>query len=96
MCCLGDETEEESEDDQFCNAPPEVKEDEVLEFRLRVKCSKNPSAPKESTDQDALYINSKGNFFSLCKYTYCEYVSVFRECFIPIAFLLIPINNSTY
>ena len=37
----------------------------MLEFELKVKCTKNPKAPKDTTDPDELYLNSKGNCSSL-------------------------------
>ena len=33
----------------------------VIEFELKVKCTKNPKAPKDATDTDELYLNSKGS-----------------------------------
>ena len=32
----------------------------VIEFELKVKCTRNPKAPKDSVDPDAMYLNSKG------------------------------------
>ncbi|KAK3715062.1 hypothetical protein QZH41_012126, partial [Actinostola sp. cb2023] len=37
----------------------EVKDDTTLVFDLKVKCTKNKNAPKDATDPDELYINSK-------------------------------------
>ncbi|XP_072172722.1 DNA-directed RNA polymerases I and III subunit RPAC1-like [Diadema setosum] len=33
--------------------------EDTLEFQLKVKCSKNPNAPKDATDPDELYKNAK-------------------------------------
>ena len=38
------------------NGSPE----DTLEFQLKIKCTKNPSAPKDATDPDELYKNTKG------------------------------------
>ena len=43
-------------EDVFSNPSPE----HVVEFQLKVKCSHNPKAPKNSQDPDELYIHSKG------------------------------------
>ena len=32
----------------------------MLEFELKVKCTRNPKAPKDTNDPDELYLNSKG------------------------------------
>ena len=40
------------DDEAHCNT--------VIEFELKVKCTKNPKAPKDTTDPDELYLNSKG------------------------------------
>ena len=32
----------------------------MLEFELKVKCTCNPKAPKDTNDPDELYLNSKG------------------------------------
>ena len=37
----------------------------MLEFELKVKCTKNPKAPKNTTDPDELYLNSKGKMISI-------------------------------
>lgn len=45
----------------------EVKDDTTLVFELKVKCIKNKNAPKDATDPDELYLNSKGlTLFTLC------------------------------
>ena len=41
----------------------ESTEDNVVEFELKVKCTRNPRASKESTDPDDLYVNHKGGMF---------------------------------
>ena len=33
---------------------------DTIEFQLKVKCSKNPNAPKDSSDPDELYRDTKG------------------------------------
>lgn len=38
----------------------ESKDDTTLQFDLKVKCIKNKNAPKNATDPDELFINSKG------------------------------------
>jgi hypothetical protein len=38
----------------------EAKDDTTLVFELKVKCTRNKNAPKDATDPDELYINSKG------------------------------------
>ena len=38
----------------------EEKEDTTLVFELKVKCTKNKNAPKDASNPDELYINSKG------------------------------------
>ena len=38
------------------NGTPE----DTLEFQLKIKCTKNPNAPKDATDPDELYKNTKG------------------------------------
>ena len=43
-----------------CLGDDEVKDDTTLVFELKVKCIKNKNAPKDATDPDELYINSKG------------------------------------
>ncbi len=36
--------------------------DQIVEFHLKVKCKRNPKAPKDSEDPNELYINSKGGY----------------------------------
>ena len=43
-------------EDHFSNFSPE----HMLEFTLKVKCTRNPKAPKSSQDPDELYLHSKG------------------------------------
>lgn len=38
--------------------------DQILEFKLKVKCKHNPKAPKDSEDPNKLYINSKGSGYN--------------------------------
>lgn len=38
----------------------ESTEDNVVEFELKIKCTRNPNASKEATNPDDLYINHKG------------------------------------
>ena len=51
---------------------PEVREDDTLKFELKIKCIKNKSAPKDVSDPEELYINSKGGrlFFLLLFFIY--------------------------
>ena len=44
----------------------ESTEDNVIEFELKVKCTRNPHASKEATDPDDLYINHKGANILAC------------------------------
>ncbi|XP_065057341.1 DNA-directed RNA polymerases I and III subunit RPAC1-like [Rhopilema esculentum] len=37
----------------------EVHSNTVIEFELKVKCTKNPKAPRDTNDPDELYLNSK-------------------------------------
>ena len=39
---------------------PEPTADTMLEFRLKVKCKRNPKAPKGSEDPNELYLHSNG------------------------------------
>ena len=43
----------------------ESTEDNVIEFELKIKCTRNPNASKEATDPDDLYINHKGSILLL-------------------------------
>ena len=45
------------EDAQFPDPSPE----HMLDFRLKVKCTRNPKAPKNSQDPNELYLHCKGN-----------------------------------
>lgn len=45
----------------FSKGDEEAKDDTTLQFDLKVKCIKNKNAPKNATDPDELYVNSKGN-----------------------------------
>lgn len=50
---------------------PEPIADTMLEFRLKVKCKRNPKAPKGSEDPNELYLHSngerwKGNELNTC------------------------------
>lgn len=38
----------------------ESTEDNVIEFELKIKCTRNPNASKDASDPDELYINHKG------------------------------------
>ena len=44
----------------FSQGDEEAKDDTTLQFDLKVKCVKNKNAPKNATDPDELFINSKG------------------------------------
>ncbi len=48
--------------DEKSDAPIEEKgtPDDTLEFELKIKCRKNPNAPKDASDPDDLYIDHKG------------------------------------
>ena len=35
--------------------------EDTLEFELKVRCRKNPHAPKDASDPDDLYVDHKGN-----------------------------------
>ena len=35
--------------------------EDTLEFELKVRCRKNPHAPKDASDPDELYLDHKGN-----------------------------------
>lgn len=45
----------------FSKGDEEAKDNTTLQFDLKVKCIKNKNAPKNATDPDELYVNSKGN-----------------------------------
>ena len=38
----------------------ESTEDNVIEFELKIKCTRNPNASKDASDPDELYVNHKG------------------------------------
>lgn len=40
--------------------PGDPSPDQILEFKLKVKCKRNPKAPKGSEDPNELYLHSKG------------------------------------
>lgn len=42
----------------------ECDEINTLQFRLKIKCSKNLQAARESSDPNELYINHKGKIFA--------------------------------
>ena len=44
----------------FSKGDEEAKDNTTLQFDLKVKCIKNKNAPKNATDPDELYVNSKG------------------------------------
>lgn len=44
----------------FSKGDEEAKDNTTLQFDLKVKCIKNKNAPKNATDPDELFINSKG------------------------------------
>lgn len=48
----------------YIKGDEEPKDDTTLQFDLKVKCIKNKNAPKNATDPDELFINSKGIFSS--------------------------------
>ena len=48
----------------FCTkGDEESKDNTTLQFDLKVKCIKNKNAPKNATDPDELFINSKGMLY---------------------------------
>ena len=54
---------------------PEPTADTMLDFRLKVKCKRNPKAPKGSEDPNVLYLHSKGECMCVCV---C--VCVYNKC----------------
>jgi len=43
-----------------CTGEEEGTEIDTLQFRLQVRCTRNPSAAKDSSDPNELYVNHKG------------------------------------
>lgn len=49
----------------FAEDDEESKDNTTLQFDLKVKCIKNKNAPKNATDPDELFINSKGMLYTV-------------------------------
>lgn len=46
----------------LCAGDEEGTEIDTLQFRLQVRCTRNPHAAKDSSDPNELYVNHKGEY----------------------------------
>lgn len=62
----------------FCSGDEEGTEIDTLQFRLQVRCTRNPHAAKDSSDPNELYVNHKGEWWWVSKKAPLCWVLVLR------------------